>query len=96
MTLVGAGWTPRRPDVGTIIRTRTSPFLFSDQAEDSQEMNGRVHLASFTRFWRSGVPQLPGSTLDGHLSSDDACLDFLAVWLQNGFPVKRQPILISI
>ena len=34
-------------------------------------MGGRVHLASLTRFWLSGVPQLPSSTLDRHLSSDD-------------------------
>jgi hypothetical protein len=59
-------------------------------------MDSRVHMESLTRFWRSGVPQLPGSTLDGHLSLDDACLDFLAVWLQHGFSVKRQPILISV
>jgi len=57
---------------------------------------GRVHLASLTRFWRSGVPQLPSSMLDRHLSSDHACLDLLAVRLQNGFSVKRQPILISV
>jgi hypothetical protein len=96
MTLVGASGTPRRHGVGTIIRTRASPFLLSDHAEDSQEMDSRVHLASLTRFWRSGVPQLPGSTLDGHLSLGDACLDFPAVWLQNSFSVKRQPILISV
>ena len=72
------------------------PFLFPNNAEDSQEMGGRVHLASLTRFWRSGVPQLPGSTLDGHLSLCDACLEFLAVWFQHGFSVKRQPVLISV
>jgi len=59
-------------------------------------MDSRVHLAALTRFWRSGVPQLPGSTLDGQLRLGDACLDSLAVWLQNGFSVKCQPILISI
>jgi len=59
-------------------------------------MGGRVHLASLTGFWRSGVPQLPSSTLDRDLRLDDACLDFLAVWLQNGFSVEREPILISV
>jgi hypothetical protein len=72
------------------------PFLFSDQAEDSQEMGGRVHLVSLTRFWRSGAPQFPGSTLDGHLSLGDAGHDFLAVLLQNGFSVERQPVLICV
>jgi hypothetical protein len=94
-----AGWCERdnrRNGVGTIVRTRASPFLFSDQAEDSEEMDSRVHMASLTRFWRSCVPQLPGSTLDGHLRLGDAYLDFFAVWLQNGFSVERQPVLISV
>jgi len=51
-------------------------------------MDSRVHLASLTRFWGSGVPQLPGSTLDGNLSLGNDDLDFFAVWLQNSFSVR--------
>jgi hypothetical protein len=94
-----AGWCQRdnrRNGVGTTIRTRASPFLFSEHAEDSEEMDSRVHMASLTRFWRSGVPQLPGSMLDGHLSLGNAGLDLFAVWLQNGFSVESQPVLISV
>lgn len=94
-----AGWCERdnrRNGVGAIIRTRALPFLLSNRAEDSEEIGGRIHMASLTRFWRSGVPQLPGSTPDGHLSVGDAYLDFLAVWLQNGFAVEREPILIPV
>ncbi len=56
----------------------------------------RVHLAAFSCFCRSGVPQFPGAEADCSLSLRDACLDFLAVWLKNGFSVKRQPTLISV
>jgi len=59
-------------------------------------MGGRVHLVSLSRFWRSGVPQFAGTETDCSLSLDDACLDLLAVGLQNGFSVKNQPILISV
>jgi len=59
-------------------------------------MGGRIHLASLSRFLRPGVPQLPGSTMDGHLSLGDPCLDFLAIGLEYGFPIKSLPILISI
>ena len=59
-------------------------------------MNSRIHVAPLTHLWRSRVPQFPGSTLHSPLSLLYACFDFLAVGLQNGFSVKRQPILIPV
>ena len=51
-------------------------------------MRSSVHLAAFSRFCRSPVPQFPGAETDCSLSLGDACLDILAVGLQNGFFVK--------
>ena len=59
-------------------------------------MRSSVHLAAFSRFCRSPVPQFPGAETDCSLSLGDACLHLFAVGLQNGFSVKSQPILISV
>jgi hypothetical protein len=59
-------------------------------------MRSSVHLVALSRFDRSGVPHFPGADTDCSLSLDGACLDSLGVWLQNGFPVQRKPILISV
>lgn len=67
----------------------------SDPAEDTQEMRSSVHLAALGRFHRSCVPHFKGAETDCSLGFGDACLEFPAVWLQNGFSVKHQPILIS-
>ncbi len=59
-------------------------------------MSGCVHLVAFSRFCRSPIPQFPRAEADCGLSSGDASSYFLAVWLQNGFSIKRQPILVSV
>jgi hypothetical protein len=59
-------------------------------------MRRSVHLATLGRFHRSCVPHFKGAEMDCSLGFGDACLDFPAVWLQNGFSVKRHPILISV